>query len=55
MCPREAVKTKRAHTKTAEMLRFLENQPTNGVGGAIDLTWMWNEQGILDLREGSER
>jgi hypothetical protein len=54
--PRQAVKTPKGREKAAEWLKYLENQsaarpdPADPMAG-YDFSWMWEELGILNLRQ----
>ena len=49
--PREAVRTQDGRVKAAMMLRFMEKIPfTDPQDIAYDMTWIWEELGILALR-----
>ncbi|MCA3184555.1 MAG: hypothetical protein IOB85_00065 [Methylobacterium sp.] len=53
--PRQAARTLKGREKTAEWLKYLENQSAVRSGpadpmGSYDFSWMWKELGILNLR-----
>lgn len=54
--PRQAARTPKGREKTAEWLKYLENQsavrpdPADPMA-SYDFSWMWKELGILNLRQ----
>ena len=53
--PRQAVRSKKGREQVVAWLKYLENgaarQARNDPAAAYDLTWMWHELGIADLRK----
>lgn len=53
MTPRRAAKSARGREKLVTWLKFLENGAAHGGGSPLadcDLTWMWKELGVANLR-----
>jgi hypothetical protein len=50
--PRQAAKTSKGRQKLVEWLKYLENGATKDTSpmGGYDLSWMWDELGIAELR-----
>lgn len=50
--PRQSVKTAKGRLKLVEWLKFLENglEKNPSAAGGYDLSWMWSELGIAELR-----
>ena len=53
--PRQAVRSKKGREQVVAWLKYLENsaekQARNDPAAAYELTWMWHELGIADLRK----
>ena len=54
--PRQAVRGKKGREQVVDWLKYLENGAAREVlddpsAAAYDLTWMWEELGIADLRK----
>jgi hypothetical protein len=53
LTPRRAVKSTKGRERLVTWLKFLENGAAHGSGSPVagcDLTWMWEELGIANLR-----
>ena len=53
MTPRRAAKSAKDREKLVTWLKFLENGASHGDESSIadyDLTWMWEELGVANLR-----
>ena len=52
--PREAVKTKKGREKLVEWIKYIENltarEESNPAMASYDMSWMWDELGIAELR-----
>jgi hypothetical protein len=52
--PRKAAETKKGREKLVGWLKFIENstarQEANSSMAGYDMSWMWDELGVADLR-----
>ncbi len=54
--PRQAARRKAGRNRVADWLKFMENSELHRAGllgdSPYDFTWMWEELGVAELRQG---